>query len=334
MKKDKSEEILRSMNAIKQIDTKVVFKIPKSTEVFDPGRHKYKCSCCGKGFTSQKNNFQKTYSPLFQSNDGFLPWCKECSDKYMALLTALYSNNEEHAIEHFCQQADWVYDIEPLKCSIGPNSRGSRLANYSAKKNLNVGNRKTYIDTIQYNYRMKKDKDEIISSRTQAKSEASTVSVSAVDRWGVGLGELDYKVLDDHYKMLKKNNPNCDSNQEIFIKSLCNINMFMMRALRSNDSDKYVKLTEQYAKTFRNAGLKTVEEKDASNDETFCMTLGFISDYTPEEFYKDKTLYKDYDKLGEYIDRHITRPMRNLIEGTNVRDKEYFVPETDEYGEE
>ena len=328
------EEIIReSMDSPKKIDITVEIKIPRSAEQFDPSKHKYKCSCCGKGFNGQpKYNFQRTNSPLYQANNGFLPWCKECTDRYLIALISFYSNNEEHAIEHFCQQVDWVYDIEPLKCAREISSDRSRISNYASKKNLNVGNRKTYFDTLKYNYEQKQN--DVVTSREQAKSEESTISSSSVDRWGVGFTEADYKNLDEHYRMLKKNNPNADNNQEIFIKSLCNINMLMVRALKNSDSDKYVKLTDQYAKTFKQAGLRTVEEKDASNDETFCMTLGFISDYTPEEFYQDKELYADWDNIGDYIDRHITRPMINLETGSDIRDKEFFVPEVDEYEEE
>jgi hypothetical protein len=320
------------MDSPKIIDSSITFKISRSSEQYDPERHQYKCSCCGKGYNSQKINFQKSNSPLFQANDGYLPWCKDCTDKYMILLTALYSNNEEHAIEHFCQQADWVFELEPLKCAREISSDRSRISHYAAKKNLNVGGRKTYIDTLKHNYEQKQNL--VVRSKEQVKSEEISVTASAIDRWGVGFTEQDYKNLDEHYRMLKKNNPNCDNNQEIFIKSLCNINMLMVGALKNGDSDKYVKLTDQYAKTFKQAGLRTVEEKDSSNDDTFCMTLGLISDYTPEEFYKDKQLYADFDKLGEYIERHITRPMINLETGSNIRDKEYFVPEVEEYEEE
>ena len=330
--KSKEDTVRESMNSPKVIDTTVNIKIPRASEQYDPSKHKYKCSSCGKGYNSLKNNFQKSNSPLFQSNDGYLPWCKDCTDKYMTQLTAFYSGNEEHAIEHFCQQVDWVYDIEPLKCAREISSDRSRISSYAAKKNLNVGNRKTYFDTLKYNYEQKQH--EVITSREQAKSEDSTITASAVDRWGVGFTEIDYKVMDDHYRMLKRQNPNCDANQEIFIKSLCSLSMLQAKALKDGDSDKYVKLTDQYAKTFKQAGLRTVEEKDASNDETFCMTLGFISDYTPEEFYQDKELYADWDKIGEYMERHILRPMMNLETGSDVRDKEFFVPEVDEYEEE
>ena len=330
--KTKEEIIRESMNSPKIIDTTVNFKIPRSSEQYDPIKHKYKCSCCGKGYNSLKNNFQKTNSPLYQSNDGYLPWCKDCTDKYMTQLTAFYSGNEEHAIEHFCQQVDWVYDIEPLKCAREISSDRSRISHYAAKKNLNVGGRKTYFDSLKYNYEQRQD--EVITSRDQAKSEESTISASAVDRWGVGFTEMDYKNLDEHYRMLKKVNPNIDSNQEIFVKDLCNIHMLKIHALQNGDSKEYAALVEQYAKTFKQAGLRTVEEKDSSNDETFCMTLGFISDYTPEEFYQDKELYADWDKIGEYMERHILRPMINLETGSDIRDKEFFVPEVDEYEEE
>lgn len=331
--KEKEEKIRESMNSPKQIDTTINFKIPRSIEQFDPSKHKYKCSCCGKGFNSLKNNFQKTNSPLFQANEGFLPWCKSCTDSYMNILIGFYSQNEEHAIEHFCQQVDWVYDIEPLKCAREISSDRSRISSYAAKKNLNVGNRKTYFDTLKHNYEQKLG--EIVTSREQAKSETSTISASAVDRWGVGFTEQDYKNLDEHYRMLKKNNPNADNNQEIFIKDLCNINMLKIHALQNGDSKEYATLVEQYAKTFKQAGLRTVEEKDSSNDDTFCMTLGLIADFTPEEFYLNKDLYKDNDKIGEYIERHILRPMINLETGSTTRDTEFFVPdEVDEYEEE
>ena len=333
--KTKEEKIIENINTPPIIDTNVQINIPRSSTPFDENKHKYKCSCCGKGFTRQDTYFQKSNDVLFQANGGYLPWCKECTDTYVNQMTALYSNNEEHSFKDFCQRAGWNYDVNALSAateSYSGHRNRSRISHYAAKKNLNCNGRKTYIDTLKYNY--EKKLNEVIESKEQIKSEDCSVSASAIDRWGVGFTESDYRNLDDHYRLLKRNNPNTDSNQEIFIKSLCSLNMLMIKNLQEGNAEKYAKLTEQYAKTFRQAGLRTVEEKDSSNDETFCMTLGFISEYTPEEFYKDKALYEDYDQLGEYIERHITRPMINLETGSDIRDKEYFVPDVDEYEEE
>ena len=327
----KFEKIIESINSIPVIDINVNIKIPRSAIAFDESKHKFKCSCCGKGFSKQNGYFQKSNDVLFQANNGYLPWCKECTDRYVEQMTALYSQNEEHAMRDFCQRAGWNYDVNALLASretySGHRDR-SRISHYAAKKNLNCDGRKTFIDTIKYEYEEKQN--EVVLSKKQVKQNDLSVSASAVDRWGVGFTELDYKLMDDHYRMLKRQNPNCDANQEIFIKSLCSLAMLQTNALKNGDSDKFIKLTEQYSKTFKQAGLKTIEEKDNSNNETVGVTLATISQFTPEEFYKDKTLYEDYDRIGEYFERHVCRPMQNIMTGSETRDKEFFVPENGE----
>lgn len=324
----KNEKIIENMKAVSVIDVNVDLKIPRSSTPFDETKHKFKCTACGKGYTKQNGYFQKSNDVLFQANNGYLPWCKECTDRYVEQMTALYSNNEEHAMRDFCQRAGWNYDINALVASretySGHRDR-SRISHYAAKKNLNCEGRKTYIESLKNEY-LEKQHD-IIASREQAKTEEYSVSASAVDRWGVGFTEQDYKNLDEHYRMLKKNNPNCDNNQEIFIKDLCNINMLKIHALQSGDSKEYATLVEQYSKTFKQAGLRTIEEKDNSNDECLGVTLATISQYTPEEYYSDKDLYKDFDNIGDYFDRFVKRPLKNLMFGTNERDKEYYVKE-------
>lgn len=71
----------------------------------------------------------------------------------------------------------------------------------------------------------------------------------------------------------------------------------------------------------------SIEEKDNSNNETIGVTLATISQFTPEEFYKDKKLYEDYDEIGNYFERHVCRPMENIMTGSEIRDKEFYVPE-------
>ena len=324
--KTKRDKIIENMNSKPLLDINVDVNIPRSIEPFDPKKHKYKCSCCGAGFTSQDRNFQKSNDVLFQANNGYLPWCKNCTDNYVAQMNAFYSYNEELAMRDFCQRAGWNYDENALVASMetysGHRSR-SRISHYAAKKNLNCDGRKTFLDSLKHEYINKQG--EIVQSREQAKSEESTITATAVDRWGVGFAEADYKIMDEHYKMLKRQNPNCDANQEIFIKSLCSLFMLQTNALKRGDSDKYIKLTDQYSKTFTKAGLSTIQETDNSANECLGVTLATISQYTPEEYYKDKELYKDYDKIGEYFDRFVKRPLRNLMTGTTDRDSEYFV---------
>ena len=97
---------------------------------------------------------------------------------------------------------DWVFDIEVLKQAREISSDRSRISHYSAKKNLNVGNRKTYIDSIKYAFENKLG--EVIRSKEDLKSSDISVTGTAISRWGTGLTEWDYGTLEDHYKMLRK----------------------------------------------------------------------------------------------------------------------------------
>lgn len=324
----RDEKMVEQTNSPIKLNTSIKIMMPRHYVTEDD--KKFKCTCCGESWNTQKSHFCKTASPLYQSNNGYLTICNDCRDKYYYQLVDLYNGNESHAIKHICQQFDIIFNIDALTASRQISVDRSRISHYLAKKNLGQTARigATYIDGMKYDY--ENQLSSVISSKEQTKNDNVAVTATAIDRWGVGFTEADYKNLDDHYKMLKKNNPNADNNQEIFIKALCNINMLMIRALNKGDSKEYTSLVEQYSKTFKQAGLRTIEERDSSNDEVFGVTLATISQYTPEEFYKDKELYSNWDEIGEYFDRHVCRPMQNIMTGSDIRDKEFFVPEDED----
>ncbi len=316
------EKQLEDMNAPVEINIDADFFIKK---VSQRTPKKYKCTCCGASFDKQAGNFPRSASPLFQSNDGFVTICNSCRDTYYSHLVNLYSGNEAHAIQHMCRLFDVIFHVDALNASRQKTYTQGRFGVYLSKKNLGQTARAgtTYVDGLKNDW-VERD-NIIIETKEQLKQDDVSVKKIAIERWGLGFSEMDYKVLEDHYKMLKNNNPNCDNNQEIFVKALCNLQMLMSKAIRSGDSDKYVKLTEQYSKTFARAGLKTIQEIDNSAEEPLGVTLATISQYTPEEYYKDKQLYKDYDNIGSYFDRFVRRPLQNLMSGTTERDKEYYV---------
>jgi hypothetical protein len=221
------------------------------------------------------------------------------------------------------------FNESPLAASKKISAHRSRFHTYSSKLQIKPWIGRSWLDVIkERSDTVIKDLDELDALKSEGKADVSKVSA---ERWGIGLfSDADYKILDDHYKMLKRQNPNCDSNQEIFIKDLCYTKLQQMNAMREKKPDDFKTFTQLYRETFKQAGLKTVQETDSSNDEVFGVTLATISQYTPEEYYKDKSLYKDFDGLGDYISRFITRPLRNLQFGKHERDKEYFVKENDD----
>lgn len=284
----------------------------------------YKCVTCGKRFTTQTNNFSYSQSPLYDGNNHYLPTCVHCIDNLVEQYTGILGSQNE-AIKRVCLHYDIYVSDSLLNSCKKIDANRSRIKNYIKQCNLQQNAGKTY-DTY-----LKETRDGVIESIEQydqlkEQGEISTTK-AALERWeGIGfLADSDYKILEDHYKMLKKQNPNVDNNQEIFIKDLCYIKLLQMKALKDSRSDDFDKFTKSYRETFKQAGLKTIQETDSSNDEVLGVTLSVISQYTPEEYYKDKKLYKDFDGLGEYITRFMFRPLKNLLTGSTDRDKEYHV---------
>lgn len=81
-------------------------------------------------------------------------------------------------------------------------------------------------------------------------------------------------------------------------------------------------------KDFINAATTELEERKQKKEDSVRLDpLGiWISDierFTPAEYYKNKSLYKDADGIGSYASRFIFRPLKNLLTGSKERDKEF-----------
>lgn len=301
---------------------------------------RYYCAVCGSSHASQQGYFIPTQSPIWAGNNGYAPICKQCGGRLFEHYQMAYGGDTPKAIRRMCMLLDIYYNAADVELAISSKINGrSEFEKYMARTKIGGSVGKTFDTSIDEERQgITPTFSFITNDFMESEYEKSIIPdgkklIDSYERWGTGLEPSDYPLLDGHYKMLKKNNPNIDNNQEIFIKDLCNINLMKVKAMSAGNLDSYVKASEQYSKIFARAGLKTVDEKDTV-EETVGVTLSTISKYTPEEFYKNKNLYTDYDKLGEYYDRHVRRPLQNIITGSDIRDTEYHVPEEGEVQED
>lgn len=291
--------------------------------------------CCQCGECLPETQFFKSYSSFYRS--GHLPICKECfiSDVKLRLEDEDYKSSKK-AMQRMCMAFDIYFDEDIFdNCDVG-DDLGITVGNYMKKLNMKQYHGKTFDNTIKDGEllsgerKVKRKKRVAIVDEYGNEDEQAKVKPKDVERWGAGFEPQDYDELNSHYKYLKNANPNCDSNQEIFITDLCYIKMQQMKAVRNGEVDNFNKLTESYRKSFTQAGLQVVKDANAKEDLTLGEMAEMIEKYTPAEYYKDKKLYRDFDHIGDYITRFLLRPLRNLMFGTNERDYEYFVKEEDD----
>lgn len=280
-----------------------------------------RCPYCGM-LRALNRDFYKTNSDFFMGT-GRLPICIQCMDDIYQLFLERYQKPEA-VIKRMCMMFDWYYDEDIVdSCAKGKKVLGE----YIKKMNLINYKNKSFDTSLHEGFSFRR-----INEKNESDYDFGGAGIHPddVDRWGDGLTEAEYGSLNAHYKLLKDANPNCDSNQDIFINDLCYSKMLQLRAIRQGDYDAFNKMSDQYRKTFEKAGLKTV--RDTSGDEDFSLgvNIEMIEKFTPAEYYKDKKLYKDFDNIGDYFSRFVLRPLKNLMYGTADRDHEFYVKEEDE----
>lgn len=270
---------------------------------------------------------------------GYLPICKKCLLELFDKYTEKY-NDSQKALQRICMAFDLYYSDALFESCMNVN--GSILGSHIRMLNMQQHKGKTFDTAIDEGFEVTSNNNistdnskKKVETKTEETEETnSNVSKKDIKKWGTDFEDADYQILNSHYEQLKNANPNCDSNQEVFIIDLCYINMQKMKSLRNGDIDSYNKLTESYRKSFKQAGLKTEEEAQNNADACWGLMVKDVGQYTVEEYYRDKQLYKDMDGLGEYYERYVARPIFNTKFGTQERDSEYYVHEEDEDDDE
>ena len=218
----------------------------------------YKCCTCGKKYTKQSGNFSYSQSPLFKGNNSFLPICNNCLENLVEQYTELLGSQNE-AIKRVCLHWDIYFSDSILNSTKKIDVNRSRIKCYVKNCNLFQNAGKTF-DTY-----LKEINEGIIQNVEQIdemKADGQTgITKAMFERWGQVSTE-DIIALEDHYKLLKKQNPNCDNNQEIFIKDLCYTKLLQLKSFKDGNSGDFEKYTKLYRDTFKQAGLKTIQETD------------------------------------------------------------------------
>ena len=290
--------------------------------------------CCSCGESLPESDFYKSYSDFYY--DSRLPICKKCFTRRFFEYSKDYKSSKM-AMQRMCMAFDIYFNEKEFdSCDIDDNTV---IGNYFRRLNMAQAKGKTFENSISEGaFSLSGDRKKVKGKRVAyvdeydnvQEEDSDPINPKDIEKWGIGYEPSEYQTMNAHYKYLKNSNPNCDSNQEIFICTLCEIYMQQKNAMRDKDMKSYKDLSELYIKYFKEAGLKTV--KDSSESENFIagVSIATIEKYTPAEYYKDKQLYKDYDGIGGIIKRFFTRPLKNLQFGTNEPDPEYSIEDGDD----
>lgn len=132
---------------------------------------------------------------------------------------------------------------------------------------------------------------------------------------------------------LKRYGEPMDKRQEELYVSICFMKLNLRKLLQKGDSNIGT-AANSYKSQIDAATTEIEDRKKKAEAEKQLSPLGEmirdIEEFCPAEYYKDKKLYADFDHLKEYIERFMTRPLRNLLTGSKELDKEFSLSDSEE----
>jgi hypothetical protein len=311
----KLEKVTKNVSAKTQVNNKTSLEI----KGVDNSPKEYKCSCCENIYTKQQGNFMPSNFEIFKGNGGYITTCKSCTDQLCSQLTEFYSGNEEKAIEHICQMFGLYFNESPLSASKKISVNRSRLSTYSSKVQIKPWIGKTYLDTITERSENIKTVDSVddIEDITEY-----SITPKMIKFWGTGYDPKVYPTLQGYYdELLKLCEIKPDIKKQKMMKNLCLLEYQMQINIQAGKD--IGTLSNSYKTMFEASGLKN-EEVDVNKD-SYGTWLSMIEKYTPADYYKDKTKYRDFFGIGEYIERFMFRPLKNLLTGSKEKEKEFWI---------
>lgn len=281
----------------------------------------YICTRCGKVHSSQLKNFSKTRSPMWAANNGYLTVCVKCVDElYEGYLKQL--GTVSAAVYRMCMKFDLYYsDLTMNAVTSATGKFKNAFSAYLSKSNLTQVTFNSFDDTLE-----QQTQTLVLSKSDLEEAEINGIKVKKVsyDRWGDGFEPAEYNDLDAHYRLLTGSVQDWGSAWPV-IRSLCILDVLQKRALKAKDDKKFIDLASEYKKTYKEAGFKITQNTTDMEDQPLGVMAMVVEKICPAEYYKDKTLFSDFDKIGEYFERFIVRPFRNLLTGSADLDQEYSV---------
>jgi hypothetical protein len=290
-----AEAAKKSANSETKINKDV--KINKITPKEDI-KKEYRCTCCGKSWTDPKGHFNKSRSPLFAGNDGYVNICYSCRDAYYYSLVEFYCGNEEKAIDRMCQVFDWLFHEKPLSASKQISADRSRVGDYSNKLNLGQSTKEgtTYLDTIRI--RTSEEQQGKIETLEDAK-DSKKVKLKSVKFFGTGFEDEDYQYLEDEYLDWTTRHECATKAQEEVFKQICYAQLDILKAKKKNLPTKDLTKTLQDLLATANLQPKQTKDNTLADQNTFGTLIRKWENEKPIPEPDEE--WKDVDGIAKYI---------------------------------
>lgn len=279
------------------------------------------------------SEFFSSWSP-FHSN-GKVPYCKECCSKIFnyyldetkSAKTALYYTLMKIDIPFIKS----IYEIVNDR-SLSGDKNGKRTP-------INVG---TYVNELR---RYSKNKEiwsdfsatDVDITEVDAKIQTAEIKQKEMKQWEIDWGiqdeVCDYEFLNDTFNRYTKGVEFVNPQQEDLYRDLCRDRLLLRKINdnRYNGDETIDKVQNRISKTMATLKVDQFESNKpkTASEQSFFAKIAQIEQTKPADLYKEPKKYKDFNKLRQYEEDMVLRPLLNTLCGhrdfdINIEDAERY----------
>ncbi len=281
--------------------------VPKKRK--EPERRK--CIRCGEDKIF--SGFYKTQNPLY-AGFGVMPVCKACVEELYDVAYRRFQDNYR-SVMYLCRELN-VYFSETVF------NRTSNIVAATGEPIFGIYLQQISRDKATYS-KVYEDSDtyiDVLLRGQQMNQQVMTeedISREYVEVWGAGYTQEDYEFLDGAYSKWIKDVSAKNYNEVVMLQSICKQQLYIHKLQIEGKST--VKDTLELHNMMKNAALTPKDIKASDNSEALQaigMRIKEIEEYEPAEFFRDKSIYTDFDNIGKYYEEHVLRPVLNTLTGS------------------
>ena len=279
------------------------------------------------------SEFFSSWSP-FHSN-GKVPYCKECCNKMFqyyldetkSAKTALYYTLMKIDIPFIKS----IYEIVNER-SLSGDKNGKRTP-------INVG---TYVNELR---RYSKNKEiwadfsatDVDITEVDSKIQTAEIKQKEMKQWEIDWGiqdeVCDYEFLNDTFNRYTKGVEFVNPQQEDLYRDLCRDRLLLRKINdnRYNGDETIDKVQNRISKTMATLKVDQFESNKpkTASEQSFFAKIAQIEQTKPADLYKEPKKYKDFNKLRQYEEDMVLRPLLNTLCGhrdfdINIEDAERY----------
>lgn len=270
----------------------------------------------------------------FHAN-GKVPYCKECCNKMFqyyldetkSAKTALYYTLMKIDIPFIKS----IYEIVNER-SLSGDKNGKRTP-------INVG---TYVNELR---RYSKNKEiwsdfsatDVDITEVDAKIQTAEIKQKEMKQWEIDWGiqdeVCDYEFLNDTFNRYTKGVEFVNPQQEDLYRDLCRDRLLLRKINdnRYNGDETIDKVQNRISKTMATLKVDQFESNKpkTASEQSFFAKIAQIEQTKPADLYKEPKKYKDFNKLRQYEEDMVLRPLLNTLCGhrdfdINIEDAERY----------